>query len=376
MISYKDMRRICTYVLLVCLGVAVSYTVDVQSAGITDFIVPRNFTFQKNLKLGTYVSPDVFYMQNVLNMSASTRVANSGSGSNQELTTYYGGKTRDAIARFQNVFAVDIAYEKSLATSTSVQIPINSNGIDVFTRAVLNKLIIVYSDNRDMYIKALTGVLPPDSLAVDNPILNQTTTSTKTELRYKNKSKIFTYAPAGALQTVIVSSRAAAIPTSSATLEASTEESAEPESGAESSVQQSGTQTTKKSESDKSSNTGTVVAAAAVVGVAALAGGAASSVARPFNFGGISTSMVTCTCSGNLLIYVQDVRGPTLPLIYQPGATVLYKYYKPTSGVNMLGQYVGGGVCLVYAGTTCVTGGSPVGTMIQLGTSLTIAPGL
>jgi hypothetical protein len=98
-------------------------------------------------------------------------------------------------------------------------------------------------------------------------------------------------------------------------------------------------------------------------------------VVKPIAFGGQITAMTVCTCSGNLLLYVKDVRGPVFPLIYQPGATMLYKWYQPRSGVWGLGQFVGGGVCLVYAGTSCVTGGTPVGTMIQLGTSMTIATG-
>ena len=84
--------------------------------------------------------------------------------------------------------------------------------------------------------------------------------------------------------------------------------------------------------------------------------------------------MTPCACSGNILLYVQDVRGWVSPLMYQPGATILYRWYQPRAGVWGLGNYVGGGVCLVYAVTGCVTGGTPIGTMIQLGTSMYIAP--
>jgi hypothetical protein len=109
--------------------------------------------------------------------------------------------------------------------------------------------------------------------------------------------------------------------------------------------------------------------AGALGGGGSSSGGASGGI---MSFGGPSTSMVTCTCSANLLIYVKDAKLGVLPLIYQPGATILYKMYRPTSGVNMLGRYVTGGQCLIYVGTGCSSGGTPMGTMVQLGTSLSI----
>ena len=94
--------------------------------------------------------------------------------------------------------------------------------------------------------------------------------------------------------------------------------------------------------------------------------------ALPFtNFGGQIVGMLPCACSANWILYVRDVRYQMLPLIYQPGITFLYKMYQPRPAVNSLGSFVPGGVCLIYVGTGC----SPVpvvGTMLQLGTSLSI----
>lgn len=387
------MRRICTYILLVCLG----FGADISAATISDFVVPRNFRFEKDLKLGTSTTPDVYYLQNLLNMSTSTRIAQTGTGSNKALTTYYGDKTRDAVGRFQTIFAADIAYEKSLAASSSLASStlasstlISSSTVDVFTRAVLNKLIIIYSDDRDLYIKSLTGTLPAESAAVEeapaeepeeapaeepakqtttntsnsNNNSNSSSNSSKPEGQiYKNQKTIFTYSPQGQLLKAI---------------------------GGNALVDKVFSYTPagqigKLTGADGGSNGNAGKAAgvgAGAIGISSLlggggaaAGGAAASAAKPLPFGGVSTAMVTCTCSGNLLIYVQDVRGPVLPLIYQPGATMLYMQYQPRSGVNMLGQYVPGGVCTIYVGTACSTGGTPIGTMIQLGTSMTIAPG-
>lgn len=97
-----------------------------------------------------------------------------------------------------------------------------------------------------------------------------------------------------------------------------------------------------------------------------------SSASALIAFGGKSVSMISCTCSGNFLLYIQDPRGMTLPLMYQPGVTRLYQMGNPTVNVNLLGQYTSGGICLIPIGTGCASGGSPIGTMFQVGTSLSI----
>ena len=127
--------------------------------------------------------------------------------------------------------------------------------------------------------------------------------------------------------------------------------------------------TTTNSTNSDSSAAGIVAAAAAASGGSFSSQAAATSL---IPFGGQSVSMMVCTCSANMLLYVRDPRGYTVPLIYQPGVTVLYRMGNPTVGVNLLGRYVTGGICLIYVGTGCSSGGTPVGTMVQVGTSLTI----
>lgn len=321
------MRRICTYVVLVCLGLVVNYTRPIQAAIVTDFLIPRNFTFSRDLVSGTSTSPDVQYLQNILNMSTSTQVAASGTGSNKSLTSFYGDKTKDAVGRFQARYAVDIAFEKSLATTSATSTVISSSTVGVFTRAVLNKLIMIYTDERDLYIKSITKFLPDGS-----------------DVRQLSSEEIAENAATGVYE------------------------------NAETSFQYAENGQIKKDSESSGTGKKVAIAGAAVVGAAAIGTAAVKTAVRPLNFGGQSVAMVPCACSANILLYVRDVRGPVLPLTYQPGVTVLYKMYQPRAGVNMLGQYVPGGVCLVYAGTGCVPGGTPIGTMVQLGTSLTLAP--
>ena len=89
------------------------------------------------------------------------------------------------------------------------------------------------------------------------------------------------------------------------------------------------------------------------------------------NFGGKLLVNFTCTCSGNSLLTIQDVRGQTKEIIYQPGASRLYAYYTLVPSVNVLGDYVPGvGKCTVYAAVGCSPHGAPLGTIRQIGTSL------
>jgi peptidoglycan hydrolase-like protein with peptidoglycan-binding domain len=311
MIPYNYMRQRFTHKVLIWLGVFLCVFLSVPNksvaATIADFKVPEDFRFTRDISFGMTARPDVSYVQNILNMSTSTRVAISGAGSLKTPSNYYGVKTRDALARFQSIFAVDIEYEKSISTSTATSTTVvGSSTLDVFTRSVLNKLIIIYSGNRERYQEYVrTGTTTPGIYAPEGQLIK--------------------------LESAVLLNKSLDI-------------------------------------KNNTNNTNKASVGVAIAGV--------GSVPVPLNFGGVSTAMVTCTCSANLLIYVQDVRGPLLPLIYQPGVTLLYKWYQPRSGVNMLGNYVGGGACLIYAVTGCVPGGVPVGTMTQLGTSMTIAPGL
>lgn len=81
-------------------------------------IIPNGFSFQKNIKLGETVTPDVSYLQYFLNQYPSTKVADTGPGSNSNLTNYYGNKTSDAVKRFQNLYAVEILKPAGLTIGT------------------------------------------------------------------------------------------------------------------------------------------------------------------------------------------------------------------------------------------------------------------
>ena len=89
-------------------------------------------------------------------------------------------------------------------------------------------------------------------------------------------------------------------------------------------------------------------------------------------FGGLVTFVFTCTCSSNFAIYFNDLTDSppiTLPLVYQPGATITYPNGPPLSeGRWMLGTWQSGGVCTYFVGKSCSTL-QTAGTMYMVGTS-------
>ncbi len=98
-----------------------------------------------------------------------------------------------------------------------------------------------------------------------------------------------------------------------------------------------------------------------------------SAVAGPGQpFGGLSYFVFTCTCSNNFAIYFDDltISPPVgLPLIYQPGATILYEFGNILSeGTWILGTWQPGGACLYHVGKICAILPTE-GTMYMVGTS-------
>jgi hypothetical protein len=102
-----------------------------------------------------------------------------------------------------------------------------------------------------------------------------------------------------------------------------------------------------------------------------ISGGSSSVAGTPF--GGMSAYVFFCTCSMNIAVTVVDlnVSPPAmLPLIFQPGASILYPYgqiYR--SGVWTLGLWRPGGVCTYWVGKSCMTYPTS-GTISMVGTSM------
>ncbi|OGZ06212.1 MAG: hypothetical protein A2845_00170 [Candidatus Lloydbacteria bacterium RIFCSPHIGHO2_01_FULL_49_22] len=92
-------------------------------------------------------------------------------------------------------------------------------------------------------------------------------------------------------------------------------------------------------------------------------------------FGGLSTWIQYCTCTGPGVIAVTVMDLSTTPgtptnYIYYPGGTILHPEYNIYSlGVWLLGNRSPGGVCMYWVGKICVTWPTD-GSMVRVGTSL------
>lgn len=100
------------------------------------------------------------------------------------------------------------------------------------------------------------------------------------------------------------------------------------------------------------------------------------SFSQTIPFGGKILMTMPCTCSGGWYIsFFDNGTKVTTPIVFQYGVSRLNSNYNMyTSGVSILGSYVTGGTCLIYAGTSCIS--IPVFGMITpfpgpgMGTSL------
>ncbi|MCF7865632.1 MAG: hypothetical protein K9M11_03955 [Candidatus Pacebacteria bacterium] len=95
--------------------------------------IPTAFNFSKNLKQGDSINPDVAYLQFILDQSGDTQVAASGPGSLDDITNYFGSKTKLAVMNFQEKFRNDIL--------TPANIPKPTGFVGERTRAKLNQIL-------------------------------------------------------------------------------------------------------------------------------------------------------------------------------------------------------------------------------------------
>jgi len=101
----------------------------------------RGFQFAKNLKLGDR-GEDVRKLQRVLNTNLITQVSYEGPGSTGNESDYFGQKTKEAIIRFQDAYALEILFPFGLFGGTGFVGPatrkkLNELGKDGFPVGVL-----------------------------------------------------------------------------------------------------------------------------------------------------------------------------------------------------------------------------------------------
>ncbi len=119
----EAMNRFCSSILTVLVICSLFFAAEhAQAAG---------FVFTRTLTVGLF-GTDVVELQKILNTSPDTRVADVGPGSPGQETAYYGVRTANAVARFQQKYSMDILVPNGLSVGTGV--------VGASTRAVLAKL--------------------------------------------------------------------------------------------------------------------------------------------------------------------------------------------------------------------------------------------
>ena len=283
--------------------------------------IPPSFSFQTNMQYGDTKFPDVNYLQTFLNQDSRTSLGDSGPGSLNETTSYFGQKTKEAVMRFQQLFAAEILAPAKLSAPNGVFGPL--------TRSKANKLL---SDQRT----SLSGLQLPAGLP-QNPLL-----------------------PSGGFGV-----GSPFVATSNSKSGTSTKSTTGGSSSGGSGISAGGI----------AAGAGTGIAGG-VVGssLGGLTGGSSGSsggMGMSTNFAGRITNVTYCTCTANIMLDISQQSGGQISLLYQPGQSTLYERYNIfTPGANVLGNYTqGGGQCEVLDGTECNSQGSPRGNIKMIGTS-------
>lgn len=92
----------------------------------------KTFFFNKNLKIGDR-NEDVRNLQKILNKNIVTKVSSSGIGSSGNENSYFGEKTKNAVIKFQKLYASDTLTPFGLKSGTGF--------VGVATRLKLNSLL-------------------------------------------------------------------------------------------------------------------------------------------------------------------------------------------------------------------------------------------
>ncbi len=138
--SFPTSKAIASILLMsLTLSLLPLHGVNAQSADTSAVRIPASFRFNANLRYGQTVSPDVTYLQRFLNLVPSTRVAETGAGSNTQLTSYFGLKTKDAVMRFQALYGNEVLVPAGLSSPTGV--------VGEFTRRKLNAMLGMTPDS-------------------------------------------------------------------------------------------------------------------------------------------------------------------------------------------------------------------------------------
>jgi len=333
--------------------------------------LPQNFVFNQNLKRGSFVDPDVQYLKWILNGDQRTALTDNPNMTLTRLTATFGPITQTAVKKFQTLYKSEILDPQGITSATGVvgsatrlklnsllsksRLVINSNPLNNFSLNQTNYANSTNYNNGFVDFSYLTTLSTGNSFNDSSPSQQTSSTTDSSSLNTTSTSS----GPSTAVTTTVVSSNPST-----------------PASGSGGLIIAGAAIAGGLLLGGSGSAAGSTAGSAAGSGAASAAGTSVAGNTLISQFGGKITAMMTCGCSANYMITIMDLSLKTpLSLIFQPGVSVLKMNYNPTIGETVLGGYVKGtGVCMVYAGVTCVSAGSPAGTIDLRGIGTTLSP--
>lgn len=367
-------------------------------------LIPYGFTFEKDIRFGETVTPDVSYLQYLLNQNPETKVADTGPGSNTELTNYFGPKTRDALIRFQNLYASEILTPAGLTKGTGFLGPNSRRKLNSLAQKTeINSTITPQTPGTQSTSSLYTAPRPQLIGVVPNLVVGSNNLIDIYGYNFlpKNNSVITNY---GTIEAISSEQNTIKIGLSDLPqfnllkeLDQATvffrirnTNGISNETGGVKYIKNQSIKISTTTDinslgvadeqliTDKmlESIVGTGAASAGVSALSATSQAADSaSTAANFNFGGKLSNIIYCTCSGGQLLTIQDVRGQMKNLFFRYGQSTLRENYNIYStGVNVLGGYTPSATqCQVYSGESCDTQGIAEGdidTIRGIGTSI------
>lgn len=386
--------------------------------------IPQNFIFNQILKNGYSVSPDVQYLKWILNSDTRTSLTDNPNMTMDQLTSFYGPITENAVKRFQTLYRSEILDPQGIVNPTGI--------VGEATRIKLNslltksRLIVNYNDVLNTALNQRSGsnnsatsssgvdfsYLAPLNLDTIFSNYSKTNISTSTE-EYKSAMNMVASSSNNGAWTK--SSTSAGNDSAMGASDPNAILSQSPAPGVvapytmigvvalmsgdflganiASYLSGKGTGLTgaKNLISDYTStlsggtiggnksggggSAGALIGGGMSFGGSGTTGSASQSVLA--HFGGEITMNMTCPCSANYMLTILDKGTNTsLSIMFQPGLSSLKMNYNPTVGETVLGGYIRGTAsCMIYEGTSCSSYGNPVGTIDSIrGIGTTLAP--
>lgn len=152
---------------------------------LTPVFFAHAFTFSRPLTLGTE-GQDVLELQKILNSDVRTIITKEGTGSLGNETSFFGLKTKDAVIRFQNIYAEKILYPAGLSQGTGV---VGQRTLDFLNTITSTQSSQIYQDSRPV-VPTPSKTVPEKNKKTPDFLVDRTITKADTNLHVGSQRDI------------------------------------------------------------------------------------------------------------------------------------------------------------------------------------------